>query len=205
MDILVQKMQEQTEAKWRSELEKMFPQIQEVARARVSSMEPDIRTEIRRVLQAEYDAALARIMKEELAEFSPGIPEPAPVEAKKVRCPTKSPEEAKRYTYRGESKTLTEWARAYGMKRSTLKSRLEGAGWPIEKALTEPIQYGRGKQVEWAGESHTLTEWGKITGVPAGTISHRLFKAHWPVEKALTTPVICKGQPKQPVQLRIAD
>jgi hypothetical protein len=42
-------------------------------------------------------------------------------------------------TYLGETLPLVEWAQRYGLSRSRLRDRLEN-NWPIEKALTEPVQ-----------------------------------------------------------------
>lgn len=42
-------------------------------------------------------------------------------------------------TFRGETKSLTEWSRVTGIKLRTLYSRIFDRGWPIERALTEPI------------------------------------------------------------------
>lgn len=39
-------------------------------------------------------------------------------------------------TFRGETKTLTEWARSIGIKRSSLGERLRRGGWTVERALT---------------------------------------------------------------------
>ena len=44
------------------------------------------------------------------------------------------------YTYMGESKLLTQWAKEYGIRFSTLRQRIERQGWSIERALTTPIQ-----------------------------------------------------------------
>jgi hypothetical protein len=38
-------------------------------------------------------------------------------------------------TFNGETKTLAQWARSLGIKRSTLGARLTTYHWPIEKAL----------------------------------------------------------------------
>jgi len=43
--------------------------------------------------------------------------------------------------FNGESKTVSEWARAIGVKRSTLNARLNDYHWTVEKALTRK---GRG-------------------------------------------------------------
>ena len=44
-----------------------------------------------------------------------------------------------RLTWNGETKTVTEWAEIVGIKKTTIKERLN-AGWPVEKALTEPVR-----------------------------------------------------------------
>lgn len=41
-------------------------------------------------------------------------------------------------TYRGETKTMAEWARMYGINRRTLRSRIVQRGWNVERALTTP-------------------------------------------------------------------
>lgn len=48
----------------------------------------------------------------------------------------------RRLTYNGTTLTMTEWAVKIGMDRGTLWRRLK-RGWPIAKALTEPLIQGR--------------------------------------------------------------
>ena len=43
------------------------------------------------------------------------------------------------YTYKGETKALTDWARLYGINRYTLYDRIEKRGWRVEKALETPV------------------------------------------------------------------
>lgn len=42
-------------------------------------------------------------------------------------------------TYKGESKTITQWARENGLTYCQLWKRIK-LGWPFEKAISEPIQ-----------------------------------------------------------------
>jgi hypothetical protein len=42
----------------------------------------------------------------------------------------------KLYTYKGQSKTLTDWANEIGVNLSALSARINGLGWSLEKALT---------------------------------------------------------------------
>jgi hypothetical protein len=48
-----------------------------------------------------------------------------------------------RYEFNGESLLLTEWARKLGIKVQTLSSRIFNYKWPIEKALTMPVEFRR--------------------------------------------------------------
>lgn len=41
-------------------------------------------------------------------------------------------------TYNGETQTVSEWARRFGLKRTTLRHRI-AKGWSVEKALTTPV------------------------------------------------------------------
>lgn len=43
-------------------------------------------------------------------------------------------------TYKGETKTISEWADEYGINRSTLCIRIHKMGWPIDKALETPLR-----------------------------------------------------------------
>lgn len=44
--------------------------------------------------------------------------------------------------FRGERKTMPDWARSIGIKPSTLKARLNDHGWSVERALTEEVHFG---------------------------------------------------------------
>lgn len=41
-------------------------------------------------------------------------------------------------TYNGETACITEWARRKGMRRETLRKRID-SGWPIEDAINLPV------------------------------------------------------------------
>ena len=41
--------------------------------------------------------------------------------------------------YKGITKPLSAWAREKGIRAGTLRKRLMGLGWPVDKALTEPV------------------------------------------------------------------
>ena len=46
----------------------------------------------------------------------------------------------RRIEFNGETHTLTEWAKISGINLSTLSARINSYGWPIEKALSEPLK-----------------------------------------------------------------
>ena len=43
-------------------------------------------------------------------------------------------------TYRGKTKTITDWAEDIGMKKTTLTNRINRLGWSTEKALETPVK-----------------------------------------------------------------
>lgn len=46
----------------------------------------------------------------------------------------------KKYTYAGETLSISQWSRKLGMRRETLQHRLN-VGWPFEKAVTLPVKH----------------------------------------------------------------
>lgn len=46
-------------------------------------------------------------------------------------------------TFNGQTKNLTQWARSAGINKKTLFNRINTLNWPIEKALTQPVQSKR--------------------------------------------------------------
>jgi len=43
----------------------------------------------------------------------------------------------RRIEFRGETLTLSQWAERLGLKEATVRNRLDRAGWPVERALTQ--------------------------------------------------------------------
>lgn len=41
-------------------------------------------------------------------------------------------------TFRGQTKTLAEWAEVTGLTEDSLQKRLDSLNWPVERALTQP-------------------------------------------------------------------
>jgi hypothetical protein len=50
-------------------------------------------------------------------------------------------------TFDGKTQFLTEWARHYGLNRTTLRKRLD-KGWPVEAAITTPLNEVRQEFVQ---------------------------------------------------------
>ncbi len=49
-------------------------------------------------------------------------------------------------TYQGATRTLADWARAVGLRKGCLQQRI-AAGWPVERALTQPADRSRQHRV----------------------------------------------------------
>ncbi|WP_280186032.1 MULTISPECIES: hypothetical protein [Nocardia] len=47
-------------------------------------------------------------------------------------------------TYRGRTQTIAEWAREVGLPRGVVYNRIMLLKWPVDRALTEPVQRRRG-------------------------------------------------------------
>ncbi|OCJ05253.1 hypothetical protein A6U87_14690 [Rhizobium sp. AC44/96] len=56
-----------------------------------------------------------------------------------VARPPKPHPNAKRYEFAGKSLTIPEWSRELGIAKSVLRDRIEASFWPVERALTEPL------------------------------------------------------------------
>ena len=92
-----------------------------------------------------------------------------------------------RITYKGETKTITEWGRALDILPETIGFRLDKMGWSIEDALEiKPQNY---RYITYNGETKTLAAWAEELNLPYHTLKARFNMLHWDVEKAFTTPV----------------
>ena len=59
------------------------------------------------------------------------------------------------FTYRGETKTLTDWAECSGISLQTLCARLDRWGWSFEDAISKPINSTKAK----AGEKNSMAKY----------------------------------------------
>jgi hypothetical protein len=97
----------------------------------------------------------------------------------------------RRFVFGGREQTLTDWAEETGIPFATLLARVGQLGWPIERALTVPVQarpHGRVRHIEHDGRTLSVEQWATETGLKAQTIRVRLQRG-WSVEKTLTAPL----------------
>lgn len=104
----------------------------------------------------------------------------------KISSHTKTPPNAKLYELDGEAKTAAAWSRdpRCVVSIKTLRNRLR-EGFDIERALTQPEGYQKGKLYEGHNVSHWFSDPRCVVGY--GTLNRRLASG-WSVEDALTTP-----------------
>lgn len=92
-----------------------------------------------------------------------------------------------KFTYKGETKTIPEWAEITGVNLRTLQERLGILKWDIKRAIEEPIKE-MNLAVEYNGVVKTLKEWAKDYGLNEQRLYHRLWEG-WSIEDALVRPV----------------
>lgn len=85
-------------------------------------------------------------------------------------------------TIGGRTRTITEWADASGLTRTTIGQRID-RGWAPERLL-EPHAH----RVTFRGRTQSRSAWAREFKLGAGTLRHRL-RSGWELERALFTPV----------------
>ena len=90
----------------------------------------------------------------------------------------------RKITYKGETKTLSQWAREYNINIVTLSDRLK-AGLSIDEALNKPVFKGGGKLLfTLNNETKLLSEWCKMYNINYYT-AWKKIKNGISIEKAL--------------------
>lgn len=94
-------------------------------------------------------------------------------------------------TYKGETRSLQQWADELGVKRSALLKRVR-LGWTPEEIIETPIDnstthFKPATFIEYKGIKRSLADWSAITGINKSTLSWRM-RHGWSPERALTTP-----------------
>ena len=66
------------------------------------------------------------------------------------------------FSHNGETKTLSEWAREFGINRTTLHDRIYKFGYSFEEAVTRPIKVPKNSiLMEYNGEIFTQSQFAK--------------------------------------------
>lgn len=90
----------------------------------------------------------------------------------------------RKITYKGETKTLSQWAREYNINIVTLSDRLK-AGLSIDEALNKPVIKSGGKLLfTLNNETKLLSEWCKMYNINYQT-AWKKIKNGKSIEKAL--------------------
>lgn len=90
----------------------------------------------------------------------------------------------RRITYKGETKTLSQWAKKYNINTTTLSDRLK-TGMDIDEALNKPVIKCGGKLLFTInGETKLLSEWCKVYNINYQT-AWKKIKDGESVEEAL--------------------
>lgn len=92
-----------------------------------------------------------------------------------------------KFTYKGETRTLTEWSELYGLQYDILYDRIFQDGLSLEEAICKAYEK-RERLIKYNGKTQNLSAWSKELGLSYGLLKNRLNKLHWTVEKAFTTP-----------------
>lgn len=89
-------------------------------------------------------------------------------------------------TYKGETKSMADWAKHLDIPYNTLESRIQGKGWDIERAFTEPVFRTEPIMVTFNGVTKSHIEWAKDLNIRRTTLYSRLTNPNWTIERALT-------------------
>jgi hypothetical protein len=89
-------------------------------------------------------------------------------------------------TYKGETKSMAAWAKHLDIPYNTLESRIQGKGWDIERAFTEPVFRTEPIMVTFNGVTKSHIEWADDLNIKRTTLYSRLTNPNWTIERALT-------------------
>lgn len=88
------------------------------------------------------------------------------------------------HTIGGEHRTIIQWCEHYGIRVSTVYSRLN-RGMTLEQALTTPVVNVGFDLITMNGESRTMVQWAAHYGVKVGDVYARMKRGR-SLEEALT-------------------
>lgn len=93
---------------------------------------------------------------------------------------------SRRLTFRGETRTMTEWAELLGLSVWALSKRLNAHGWSVEDALTKPVKRMDRSGLCIDGEVKSFEAWARVSPVTVAAIRQRLKKG-WDPKRAVFT------------------
>lgn len=85
-------------------------------------------------------------------------------------------------TYKGKTKTISEWAVELGINFRTLHNRLCRSQMDVDLAFKKDKLYGN--KITYQGETKTVSQWAKIIGISESALYQRVFRRKIPLEKA---------------------
>lgn len=102
--------------------------------------------------------------------------------------------------FRGETRTIPEWARHVGLSPKNLGQRMRD-GWSVERALTTPkLPPSRrisNVVITCRGQTKTLSEWAQVSGINAARIGKRLRKGADPETAIFQKSIISSPRPNR--------
>ena len=87
------------------------------------------------------------------------------------------------YSFMGETGTLPDLAKLFGMSDATLRLRIS-KGQSIEAAITTPVRQFL-EEIEFNGMRLRLVDWAKRLGISKSTLHSRIIRG-WPLSEALS-------------------
>lgn len=90
--------------------------------------------------------------------------------------------------FRGQRKTMSQWARELNINPVTIFSRLDD-GWSVERALGTAVAR-RARMITHDGQSKSLAEWARLAGISSALLAWRI-KTRWDFTAAIRTRPHC--------------
>lgn len=89
------------------------------------------------------------------------------------------------YEYKGAIKTLSEWAREFGIPRETLRSRIDKLGYSFEEAIAKPYRTQKSNVfIEYEGKKYTQAEFSRLANCTQQWI-YQLLKRGYSAEEIM--------------------
>jgi hypothetical protein len=92
---------------------------------------------------------------------------------------------ASRYTHKGQTLTIKEWAKKHGVRTETLRGRIK-KGMPFPRVLTPKRLPSKDIFITFQGKTLNMSQWAKKLGLTRERVRQLLLK--YPPEIALLPP-----------------